>query len=159
MDEEDVRRDERIRQDEARKQEFKGCLKVVLVILIASLAMGVCGAIFCVPGDTRSPSPQRRPTMTPGDYFAPRPYATTRAVATARAPTRVPTRTPTQDLTRVEACAQVWEYIYYVAEGFEIDGLSPQDALDTAVVGVMEAHNLTTDDMNSCLDVLEAAGY
>ncbi len=146
MDEDDVRRNERIRQDEARKYEFKGCLKIVLVILVVSLAMGACAAIFCTPDRARAP-----PYPTPRPYLF-EPTTAPRAIATA-------TAAPTQALTRLEACVQVWEYIYYVADGFVMDGLSPQDALDTAIVGVMQAHNLTADDMDGCLDLLEQAGY
>ena len=75
------------------------------------------------------------------------------------APIRASKPTPAHIGTRVHACLEVWEHIDYVAEGYEIDGLAPDDAMDTAIIMYTEVHGVTLDQLNDCLRLLEAAGY
>ncbi len=67
--------------------------------------------------------------------------------------------TPAQQHTTVSACLTVWEYIDYVAEGYEIDGLAPDAAADTAILMVAEVYGMTLDQLDDCLVILQAAGY
>ena len=145
--EEDIRRDERIRQDEANKQQFTGCLKVFGMILAVSLAMGICGAIFC-GCSPQPPSPRPKPTAT---YSNP-------AVPT---PTPIPTKSPPRQRTNqlVSACATAWDSILYVAEGYEMDGFSKGDALTISVVMTAELTGVPETDLWNCVDTLTAAGY
>ena len=47
VNEDDIRRDEQIRQEERDRYQFVGCLKVFGLILVVSLAMSLCGLVFC----------------------------------------------------------------------------------------------------------------
>ena len=66
---------------------------------------------------------------------------------------------PARQHTTVSACLTIWEYIEYVAEGYEIDGLAPDDAMDTAIVMVSGVYGMSLDDLDDCLVILKAAGY
>ena len=141
-DEEEIRRDERIRRNEAGKAEMQGCLKVVALIIIASVLVGVC-ALWITRDDEPYQPNGYRPAPAPVDY------------ATV-SPRQAPARGGGQP---VEACKTVWEYILYVAEGYEIDGFTRGAALETAMLGVAAMHGLTQDQLADCVDVLDAAGY
>lgn len=69
------------------------------------------------------------------------------------------TKPPQQDVSMVRACKTTWEYILYVAEGYEIDGFTPEAAQDTAIVMVSEIYGVSLAALADCLDVLKLAGY
>ena len=86
------------------------------------------------------------------------PWSTSVSVATA-APR--PTATSSLPVNRetVSDCKTTWEYILYVAEGYEIDGHPPSTALDMAVVGVSDVYRVSVDALADCIEVLKQAGY
>ena len=59
----------------------------------------------------------------------------------------------------VDACKTTWEYILYVAEGYEIDGFAPDPALEMAIAGVAATHGLAVSDLSACVITLRNAGY
>lgn len=84
--------------------------------------------------------------------------ATQAPVATAL-PSPTATASLPVDRETVSACKSTWEYILYVAEGYEIDGYSPSAALDTAILGVAEVYGVSVDALADCIEVLKQAGY
>ena len=91
--------------------------------------------------ERRTPS---RATQAPVATALPRP------TATASLPV---------DRETVSVCKATWEYILYVAEGYEIDGYSPSAALDMAILGVAEVYGVSVDALADCIEVLKQGGY
>lgn len=63
------------------------------------------------------------------------------------------------DMETVAACKRTWEFILYVAEGYEIDGHGESEALSFAIVGVSDLYDVSTDSLADCLELLKQAGY
>ncbi len=131
-----------------------GCLIPLGVVVVLLIVVAICSFRAEPYAPSTAPPPNVRPTSPP---WTP-PWPTSVSVATA-APR--PTATSSLPLNRetVSDCKPTWEYILYVAEGYEIDGHPPSTALDMAVVGVSEVYGVSVDALADCIEVLKQAGY
>ena len=120
-------------QDDTGRREFTGGLQVLGLLLV----IAITGVVMCGVCATSTAPPQANPVNVP-----------------RAAPTAKPTK-----INPVTACLEVWEFIDYVAEGYEIDGLSPDTALDTAIIMVSETYDVPMKYLDECVVILQKAGY
>ena len=126
-----------------------GCWIPLGAVLILLAVVAVCSALAGGSYEPRS-SPVPLTLSLDGNRPAAPPSATSRPR---------PTATQAIDQELVANCKTTWEYILYVAEGYEIDGYEPNTAQQIAISGVSELYGISLGALEDCLAVLELAGY